>query len=520
MRSTIILSVAATLLCFAACSDSPTNSDKPPAPQGTLFLSRLSVAVVPGAAQDLIIQSTGPNGLPEVCEAVCDNGAVAMVSITDSVLHIQAGNFGKGVIHVSAPSGASADLPVEVYDPRVLDAGELLITYTDQFNLIVTSTYAVNANYYFTIAEPIEADGFHRLGSFGRRTPDSPTNTSAVMLVKAEEGSDALAFPTGYAWVTEIGVEYMQGFEEMWDVWRPIAPDGYVALGMVVLERQRYHVKTPPPLDYVVCVREDLTIPAGTSWLMNAYLLMQSGGARVGWSVDQPAAEAHTSAYLAPGTFVISQSQPNHDPLAHVLKVELPQIGEAPYRTYVPKLASYEEPPEETVPILSRAIMVPCTIITDSHYVNDLHGRIAETPFYRLERQVFYKRLYHNHNQTSELQTNTVTIVSGITTSESERKWGETGITISAEAGINIAFFSAKVTTTLSQTFGYERMTSIEELTQTEIQSSINTPPGKAAALWQKYNRFVLFRHAGTDLEPVAAWEFGINSYVTDEYPD
>jgi hypothetical protein len=505
---------------FAACSDSPTKSTPPPAGEGTLLLSRLSVAVVPGGGQDVIVQSTGPNGQPETCEAVCDNGSVAMVTLTDSVLHVQAGSFGKAVIHVTAPSGASADLPIEVYNPRVIDVGELLITYTDQFNLIVTSTYATNSNYYFTIAEPIEIDGFHRLGSFGRYQPDSPTNTSAVMLVKAEEVSDALAFPTGYTWVTEIGVEYMVGIEEKWDVWRPIAPDGYVAMGMVVLPRERYYVKVPPPLDYVVCVREDLTIPAETSWLMNAYLFMQSGGARVGWSVNQPAAEAHTSAYLAPGTFVINPTQPYHDALVNVLKVDLPQLGEAPYQTFVPKLNSYEEPPEETVPTLSRAVMVPCTIVTDSHFVNNLHGRIAESPFYRLERQVFYKRLYHNHNQTSEVQNNLVTITSGITTTESERRWNETGITVSAEAGISISFFSAKITTTLSTTFGYERLTSIEELTQTEIQSSINTPPGKAAALWQKYNRFVLFRHSGAELEPVAAWEFGINSYVTDEYPD
>lgn len=113
-----------------------------------------------------------------------------------------------------------------------------------------------------------------------------------------------------------------------------------------------------------------------------------------------------------------------------------------------------------------------------------------------------------------------MTIRSGVTTSESERFWEETSISISAEAGVSFSIFSGSVSATVSRTFGYETQTSISELEETEVSSSINTPPGKAAALWQKYNRFVLKRHNGTELEPVMSWEFGIDSYTTDEYPD
>jgi hypothetical protein len=80
--------------------------------------------------------------------------------------------------------------------------------------------------------------------------------------------------------------------------------------------------------------------------------------------------------------------------------------------------------------------------------------------------------------------------------------------------------FESKVSTTVTTSFGYETMTSVAVLQEKEVNSTINTSPGKAAALWQQYNRFILKRHKGTSLEPVAAWEFGIDSYVTDEYPD
>ena len=53
-----------------------------------------------------------------------------------------------------------------------------------------------------------------------------------------------------------------------------------------------------------------------------------------------------------------------------------------------------------------------------------------------------------------------------------------------------------------------------------EYESGVDVLPGKAVAIWQRYNRFVLKRHNGTTVEPVKAWEFGINSFITDEYPD
>ena len=80
--------------------------------------------------------------------------------------------------------------------------------------------------------------------------------------------------------------------------------------------------------------------------------------------------------------------------------------------------------------------------------------------------------------------------------------------------------FSAKVTTTLSQEFGYETQTSVAELNQETYHVSINTPPGTTAALWQQYNVYQLYRHDGHVLELVGAWEFGMHSYVTDQFPD
>jgi len=86
---------------------------------------------------------------------------------------------------------------------------------------------------------------------------------------------------------------------------------------------------------------------------------------------------------------------------------------------------------------------------------------------------VYYRLLYHNYNQTSETQTNSVTITSGITTTEANRVWNETAISLSVEAGVSIKFVEAKVTATVSRTMGYETETSISELKEKSIATSI-----------------------------------------------
>jgi hypothetical protein len=200
--------------------------------------------------------------------------------------------------------------------------------------------------------------------------------------------------------------------------------------------------------------------------------------------------------------------------------VDLPMLAEAPYQSYVPQLTSFEEPPERSQPTMAKAMLVPCTIVNDSRYSGDPGGQIASSPLYRLERQVFYKRLYHNHNTSSQPQTNLVEIKSGVKTEEAQSIWTETNIEVSAEAGVSIEAFSGKVSTTVSRKFGYKTQTSVTELLSKAVTTSINTAPGTAAACWQKFNRYVLLRHDGVGLEEVRSWEIGIDSYVVDDFPD
>ncbi len=329
----------------------------------------------------------------------------------------------------------------------------------------------------------------------------------AAPVIKPKPGSDAIRFTHQFS-----GPGYPYSV-----AWTPVAPVGYAAVGTF-----SGSVWAPP--DSAACIREDLTTAAYVGSLLHILNMSSPGEYQLRfYSIDAPDAGPHPGAFLTNGGFIntVGNAVPPIDhAAAHLLDVELPALEEAADQDFVPKLTSYNVPPEYTVPKMARAVLVPCTILNDQQYAQNWSWRIANSPFYRLERQVVYKRIYHNRNNTSTLQTNSVLIRSGITTTESERVWSETKISVTAELGLSIKALSGKVSATVSRTLGYETQTSISELNEKEVSTSINTPPFKAVAAWQEISRFVLYRHNGTELKPVTSWETGIDSYVTDEYPD
>ena len=500
-----IFSLVAALLLIGCGKDEPT---RPSPRQNSILLSKLVVSVVPGGSETVAFRATDADGTPGQFTISNSDPAVATATLSDSTIQITGLSEGTTNVTVSDSSDCSCTFPVHVYSPFVLDTGELLITYTDSFTL--AEYISTNGSW-----KPIPPEGFHGLGSLGLTQRIDPNGLYAVMVVKAKPGSDAIAFTDNFQVFASAAI-----MGRRVGIFKPMAPPGYRAVGDIVTQTAIWGPLIFP--DSAVCIREDLTIPgeAGTHLHdMQDYSVPRWLSF---WNIDQPDIGDHPEAYLVQGTFIMKpdRDRPEIDPSMNILKVDLPMLAEAPYQSFVPSLDGYDTPPEETVPIMAKAMLVPCSIINDAAYNDDIWWQVANSPFYRLERQVYYKLIYHNHNQTSEIQTNSVAIRSGITTTESERIWNETLVSISMQSGLSIKAITGKITATVSHTFGYETQTSVAELQESEITSSINTPPGKAAALWQRYNRYILYRHNGTDLEPVSAWGFGIESYVTDEYPD
>jgi hypothetical protein len=253
-----------------------------------------------------------------------------------------------------------------------------------------------------------------------------PTGKHGVMVVKAKNGSDALAAPVDYELLFKFN-DGLFGNGKDFSFWRPVPPQGYKALGIIVSKNGK------PGLNDVVCVRQDLTIPGDANvplWEYKETYASPSGHFSA-WKIEHPVTGPHENAYLSTGTFIAawnttqSPQKPTAHPVMNVLNVNLPMLSSTPYQNYVPKLKGFDPPPERTVPVLAREMLVPCTIIGDSRHSE--MDKIKISPFYRLERQVFYKLLYHNHNQTSVNQQNSWSITTGVATEESNTFWEETG---------------------------------------------------------------------------------------------
>ena len=78
-RAKVLIILALILLCIAFSwidcgKDKPTQS---PAPQGTLLLSRVSVAIVPGGSERVAIFAQNASGARDTCSILVDNSAVA-----------------------------------------------------------------------------------------------------------------------------------------------------------------------------------------------------------------------------------------------------------------------------------------------------------------------------------------------------------------------------------------------------------------------------------------------------------
>jgi hypothetical protein len=489
----LVFPLTAMCLILSSCGDDKSTG---PDQQSSMYLSRLVVSMVPGAGETVIIHSTGSSGEFEVSNSAPE---IASAGISDSTLEITGLTYGVDTLTISNGNGASCVLPVQVYNYRVIDTGDLEITYTDQFQYIYSYSPPGWDPIYFY--KPIPPEGFYALGTYAWPGSENPNGTKAVMVVKEKPGSNAIAFTSSFE---NLGTM----------LHNPIAPSGYKAMGQVVTAQYQ----TPDP---AACIREDLTT-TGQCYLFwsheNNYHQVESA-----WGIYQPSADLHENAYLAPGMFIYESGidDPSSSPLVNVLSVTLPMLAEAPSQDYVPSLTSYDVPSDGIAPRMEKSMMVPCTIVKDGQYSSNMPWRIANSPFYRLERQVFYKYINHYDNsQGSMAQSFHWAITVGMSATESQTVWGETGVELSVEAGVSIYAYSGSITATVSRSFGYETMNSITELQSNTLTIDVNIPPHKAGALWQRYNRYVLYRHNGTELEPVTSWECGINSYVVDEYPD
>jgi hypothetical protein len=509
--------VMVLIIIAGGCKKTPTEETF----ELKLLLDPNRVAVIPGGTEEIKVTTTDEHNSPRTFSVYCEDKVIATATKTDSTTITVTGlSVGKTIVTVTSDTNIRT-FPVQVYDPKVMETDELIIGFVDTFEYRWSSEPAGGRSFIGSFYHPVTTDGFHALGSvdYAGEYAD-PSGKMWATVVKAKPGSDALKPPVDYefVWCSEIGYNDFYG-----SFWNPIPPAGYRALGTVV---QRGFSR--PNLNDVVCVRADLTVLGiASDTIYTSYndnldtLVIQA------FLIDPPNVGPHLdeNCYLSTGTFqgMASPYRSNPPPpVVYVLSIKLPVLADAPEQSYIPKLSGYDTPPEKTEPLLAKEILVPWTLLRDGN-LGDI-WRLNNSPFYRLERQVYYKRRDFLYNQASGKGSIEIDETCGTDSTKSQTFLEETNVEVKWEAGVSLMYQGSGGTGTYASTeskkLGYETQTAITELKTTTLQQQVDVLPGKAAAIWQKCAKFILKRHNGTTLEPVAAWELGINSWVADDYPD
>jgi hypothetical protein len=490
-------------------------------------LSKIAVSMVPGGSESIEVRAIDETGALESWTAAADDEAVATVTPLDSIVVVTGVGYGSATVTITSESGAEREVPVRVYDPMVLDVGELTLKYVTEFTCRWHDGGS-GGTYDGSFYHPVVADGFKALGSFGLRAYGCPNINGRqwMIVVKADEGSTALAAPTSY--VREYN-DSGSGADIDGSFWTPICPAGYLPMGTVA---QRGY--GAPSLDDVACVREDLTRPGEAApdfiWIDEETGANEWLGT---WRITISDMSFHDKTWLETGTFVGRGSEyscsgdecwqrPYSHPVMNVLAVDLPLLVDTPLETWIPQLTGYDQPALATSPLMAKIVLVPFTALLGGvdFSQGDIQWLLANSPFVRAERQVYNKLMFHTINSTSLVQENSLEFVSGVSTTNSETFSHTTGISITVESGVEFLGAGGKVSATMSYEFGYETMHSVTSLQEQHITVTIYTPPGKAAACWQQRNVYVVKRHNGTRLDVLAEMEFGMDTYVVDEFPN
>lgn len=364
--------------------------------------------------------------------------------------------------------------------------GDLILTFTSAFTLRWNDKGS-GGDHDGAFWQPKPPSGFYALGSLGVKGYDDQNGKNwALCVAEAKPGSGALAAPKDFQLIwTDKG----SGADRDGSCWRPIPPDGYVALGDVFMAGHG----TKPSADDVRCVRKDLT----TFGVIGDLIWNDSGTGSdkdfSAWSMAVPGIFIdEEKAAISPHTFYGIASHSKPQAVISVLAVTLPvQQGAEPP---LPTLDSRSRPADRTTPVVDRVVTVPFTAIVDPDVT--LQWQLDNSPFYDIERSVYYRLALYDDNYTSEPQTKEQDVEVGVTKDQSSTWEAKTGISVAYESGVSLGV-SAKVTATISIELGFSHTTSVSNFRSTTLKATLTTPANHAAALWDIGYIFTLRRDDG-----------------------
>ena len=372
----------------------------------------------------------------------------------------------------------------------------LLINFTTEFQRVWSTkgSGAELASFWRPSPAPDLLPGYFPLGDLAA-SADSNISGQRVMAVVCEgdpqsnepHQQKAISRPDDYEQIWKSSDSGSSGA-----IWRPIPPDGYVALGLVC---SNGHDK--PSLNAVRCVRTDLVIASNVGDLI---WNDKGSGAKVdfsAWSITPPNAE-EGEIYFAPGTFIGANSydKPFTHAAAYSLRMQIPlQINPAPQ---LPVLTGFSAPQPLETPAATQTARLPWFAVEDNFMLPI--ERFSKSPYYQLARTDQYVLIGEGHNTDEKskllrwsaprtLIDKLLQVFTRITSIEVKSAWP----TRVSEAGHPVTY-SARLTKSFTHT---EKSFSGWVKSQA-IDIAAIIPKNRMLAVYQLHSRYDLLREDGT----------------------
>lgn len=385
--------------------------------------------------------------------------------------------------------------------------GQLVLAFTDLFDYRWDDRGS-GGNRDVTFYHPRAPEGLRAVGGLAVPNYDNPDRRNWAICIKAADGfPGAVAAPVDFACIWDDGGS---GADRDGSCWRPIPPEGYVALGDVF---QSGYDK--PSGDIIWCVHKDLVADG----VIGASIYDDGGtGARRDFSaweintmagfVNEKRVQIDANTYRGHDT----HDRPNVTP--KVLCLPFPAYtGPLPV---LPELTDFKQPAAETEAACDHHVIVPFTAVEDKDY--DVAWKVANSPFYTIERWTNFQLELYDNNQQQAPHTVETEITVGVSKSSSETFEHTTGISITFEAGISF-IKEAKISGTISYSFGYSSSTSVEAFREKTVKLNLTAPGKHAAALWAPRTAFQLVRGDDSNVGPPLRMEEGATACYVAEYP-
>lgn len=372
---------------------------------------------------------------------------------------------------------------------RTISYGDLKVTLTSQFNFIWNDEKS-GSRRDGAFWHPVSHDDLRPLGSVVVPHHGNLSGIWAALIV----ADDPAHRPAGE---TRPTVKAPVDYEFVWDdtdsgarldgsVWRPVAPQGYIAVGDVA---NLGHGK--PDLDRVWCLRSDLVRDAqydeheGPVWDD-----MGSGGKHDGsfWAVYPSKGNKGSAGEYIPvlaGTFLTAKGYgtPNQNDVAP----SVPAL-------YVPRqVTSFtSRPPEfpagsrlpEVGDLFDQTEQGAFTLPYTSFFSPGDQGclRLIADPFCTVGKQVSWLVAHKIPNHKAGTLTEQCSNRNGVTKTETKSTENTVGVNISSEVGYGLSKWSIN----LSYQFSFSQSSSVEEVQENIWVKTITVSPHSTAIVWAK----------------------------------